>query len=194
MNNHFILSIAALIALVSPSSASDSKWKQWPANADDHEGLLTSLRIPPKFKRIQPLVPDSERTLINGRFRSPDGNAEFAITAIWPRQMANSVKARSIKLPLLPGESVVKRTPKDEKITWLGEDGKSGEYIHHFEDITVEGPKGAYTRYFRIELSTSSLPGTFSMLWEFKAANESARKAYQSTYKKFKEGLSLGED
>jgi hypothetical protein len=36
--------------------------------------------------------------------------------------------------------------------------------------------------------------GASSVLWEFKVADEKARKTYQAVYRKFKESLNLGED
>jgi transcriptional regulator NrdR family protein len=42
--------------------------------------------------------------------------------------------------------------------------------------------------------STSTLPGASSILWEFRAADQRARKRYAAAYRKFKDSLEIGED
>ncbi len=105
------------------------------------------------------------------------------------RDLAPTLEARAIRLPLLEGERVVKREP-----LWRNVNFHNSRFKHYEVAITVEGPKNAYTRYFRIELSTGSLPNAFSILWEFKVADEKTRRDFQEIYRNFKKRVNLGED
>ena len=181
-----ILIAVVFIGLLQSFHAADSPWTLWPAGSQDYDA---SIQIPPAFKKIPSAVRQSERTMINARVRSPDGTAEFAVTAVYVRNLEQSVKARTIALPLLPGEHIAERTPKERKIK-----DSEGDYSLYDEDITVQGPKGAYVRYFHLELSTGSRPGASSVLWEFKVVDEHARITYQAAYQQFKEKVNFGED
>jgi hypothetical protein len=108
---------------------------------------------------------------------------------MYVRDLPPTLEARAIPLPLFKGERVVKREPLRRNVNVHG-----STFEHYEESITVEGPKSAYTRYFLIEISTGALPGAFSLLWEFKVTDEKARRAFQQTYKNFKDRVSLGED
>jgi hypothetical protein len=66
------------------------------------------------------------------------------------------------------------------------------DYWLHEEETTVSG--NGYTRYVLNSLSTSSLPGATSDFWEFRVADEEARKRYAAAYRKFKESVEVGED
>ena len=186
MKNVAFLLTAVFIGLVQSVHAADSSWAQWPAKSQDCDA---SIWVPPAFKMIPSTVQQSDRTIINARVRSPEGAVEFAVTAIYTRKMEPTVKARTIALPLLPGEHITERTPKQRIIK-----ASEGDYLLYDEDTTVQGPKGAYTRYFHLEISTGSRPGASSVLWEFKAVDEPARKAHQVTYQQFKEKVNFGED
>src|SRR5437016_4816066 len=128
-----VLFLAVLLFAPRASRAADAPWTLWPAGSRDYE---PSLRIPPNFKKIPPLVHRADPMMLNGRFRSPDGTAEFAVTAVYARHLEGTVKARTIDLPLLPGERITERTPKERKIK-----AEEGDYVLYDEDITVEGPK-----------------------------------------------------
>jgi hypothetical protein len=185
MKSIVVLALGVLLFAVAQVRAAE-KWTQWPPGRQEVEA---NLQIPPNFKKIPSLVKRTDRVIIDGRFRSPDGTAEFAVTAIYARNMEKTVKARTIELPLLPGERVTERTPKEKKIP-----AEEGDYLLYDEDFIVEGPKGSYTRYFHLELSTGTRPGATSMLWEFKVTDERAKKAYQAIYQQFKKKVNLGED
>jgi len=161
-------------------------WKKIPADAEDYEesDLLT-----PDFATIKPLVPRDE-LLTNLRVQSPDKRVEFAFAGRFVKGMGKGIEARKLPLPLREGEKVVSRVPSEKKIK--AEEG--GDYILYDEQITVAGPDNAYTRHFKIVLSTGTLPGTSTMLWEFQVKDDKARAEYAPLYAKFKQGVSLGED
>lgn len=176
----------ALLCLSAVSRAAEPGWTTWPAGRTDEEA---SIRIPPGFKPITPTVAKSDRVLLNGRFRSADGAVEFAVTGTHVRELPRSVKARSIALPLGPGEVVRTRKPTDRTVQ-----SPAGEYQLHEEFIVVEGAKSPYTRYFHLEVPLHSFPGAAAVLWEFTARDEAARERYQGWYRTFKASLNLGED
>lgn len=184
MNPSRLLLLSLFLAFTPAAFPGETQWRKWPRGTQDSEA---SVRIPATFKVVVPGVKQSEKMLINGRFRSPDGAVEFAVAVTYVRGMERSVGARSISLPLLSGERVIARTPATRKVK-----SEYGDYVLYEEDITVERPKKSYTRYFRIELSTGSLSGASSCLWEFKAADERSQKAYQAIYRQFKKTLDLG--
>jgi hypothetical protein len=181
------MKLAFLFGLISMAAmAAEPGWRTWPAGRTEQEA---SVRIPPGFKPIAATVPKSERTLLNGRFRSADGAVEFAVAATYVREAPRNVKARSIPLPLGPGEVVKTRKPVDRTVQ-----SPAGEYALHEEFIVVEGAKSPYTRYFHLEVPLHSFPGAAAVLWEFTARDEAARARYQAWYRTFKESLNLGED
>lgn len=171
-----------------PAYAGEDRWTQWPVGREDYE---PSCQVPPGFQAVPPVARHfgNAPVSLNERFRSEDGSAEFAVTAISPRGLPPTADARAIPLPLLPGERIASREPERKSILIHGTKAE-----HYHESIVVVGPGNAYTRYFSIELSTSDLPLASSILWEFKVSDENARKRFQSTYRQFKERVNLGED
>lgn len=171
-----------------PAHAGEDRWTQWPVGREDYE---PSCQVPPGFQPMPPVARyfGSAPLSLNERFRSEDGSAEFAVTAISPRGLPPTAEARAIPLPLLPGERVASREPERKSMSIHGTRAE-----HYHESIAVVGPENAYTRYFSVELSTSDLPLASSMLWEFKVKDEKARKRFQSIYREFKERVNLGED
>lgn len=136
-------------------------------------------RIPPSFKNIPPVVPQSAGTILNHRFQSPDGAVQFAITAISVRGLAPTVEARAIAIPLLPGEKITERIPARSSV--------------YHEDVTVEGPGRSYTRYFSVDLSTAA-SGGYSRLWEFWVQDDHALQMYKETYRAFKKSVKVKEE
>jgi TIR domain len=165
-------------ALALPSSS--------PVPSRDLEG---SISIPSNFKSIQPSVPQSARTVLNRRIQSADGAVQFAVTAISVRGLAPTVEARAIAIPRLQGEEVTERTPSRENFASMGDN----YYVYH-EDVTVEGPNHSYTRYFRVDVSTSSSVGASSHLWEFWVRDEQALQTYKEIYRAFKKSVKFKEE
>jgi hypothetical protein len=165
-------------ALALPSSS--------PLPSRDLEG---SIIIPSNFKSIQPSVPQSARTILNQRLQSADGTVQFAVTAINVRGLAPTVEARAIAIPRLQGEEVTERTPSREDFASVGDN----YYVYH-EDVTVEGPNHSYTRYFRVDVSTSSSVGGSSRLWEFWVRDERALQTYKEIYRAFKKSVKFKEE
>ena len=172
--------------------ARDSEAKRWPADADE---FATTIGIPEGFTPVRwkpPAINPSAKEaplLLEARFRSPDGKAEFAVAIYHVRHVPSGPEARRIAVPLARGEKITDRKTTRRKIA--GPDGGNDYWVHE-EATTVSGP--GYTRYLLNSLSTSSLPGATSDLWEFRVADEAARKRYAAAYRKFKESLQLGED
>ena len=135
--------------------------------------------IPPGFKSIQPLVPQTTGTILNYRCQSPDGAAQFAIAAISVRGLAPTVEARAIAIPTFSGERITERIPT------------KGSVYH--EDVTVEGPGRSYTRYFSVDLSTAA-SGGYSRLWEFRVRDDHALQTYKETYRAFKKSVKFREE
>ena len=130
--------------------------------------------IPPNFTRIAPQVSTSPRTVINDRFQSADGLVQFALTAIRVGDLAPTVDARRIPIPRMAGEIVTERTPS-----------RSASFFH--EEATVVGLRQAYTRYFAVDVpSSSTSDAAASRLWEFWVRDEQARQKYAETYRDFK--------
>ena len=166
--------------------------KRWPAGADE---FATTIAIPEGFAPARWKPPainaggKKAPLLLDARFRSPDGKAEFAVAISYVRHVPSGPDARRIAVPLARGEKITDRKTSRRKIA--GRDG-GDDYWHYEEATTVSGP--GYTRYLLNSLSTSSLPGATSDFWEFRVADEAARKRYAAAYRKFKESLEVGED
>jgi hypothetical protein len=130
--------------------------------------------VHPNFTRIAPRVSSSSRTVINDRFRSSDGRAEFALIAIRVGGLEPTVDARRIALPRSEDETITERTPS-----------RDGSLFH--EDATVVGPHHSYTRYFAIDVPWSSTSDVAtSRLWEFWVRDEQALQKYKEIYRDFK--------
>ena len=166
--------------------------KRWPAGADE---FATTIGIPEGFAPVRwkpPAINAAGKKaplLLDARFRSPDGKAEFAVAIYYVRHVPSDPEARRIAVPLARGEKVTDRKTDRRKIA--GRDG-GDDYWHYEEATTVSGP--GYTRYLLNSFSTSSLPGATSDFWEFRVADEETRKRYAAVYRKFKESLEVGED
>lgn len=105
------------------------------------------------------------------------------------RHVPTAPDTRRIAVPLARGEKITDRKTSRRKIA--GPDG-GADYWAYEEATTVSGP--GYTRYLLNSFSTSSLPGATSDFWEFRVADEEARKRYAAAYRKFKASLELTED
>lgn len=166
--------------------------KRWPVGADE---FATTIGIPGGFAPVRwkpPAInPAGKKAplLLDARFRSPDGKAEFAVAIYYVRHVPSDPEARRIAVPLARGEKVTHRKTDRRKIA--GRDG-GDDYWHYEEATTVSGP--GYTRYLLNSFSTSSLPGATSDFWEFRVADEETRKRHAAAYRKFKESLEVGED
>ncbi len=197
--NRLLLSTLAMIGFVSTQCApadqstgdtladAPADWTYWPKKSED--GLESYLRIPPGFESIPPLVSSDDNTLINGRFRSPDGLVEFAIIVKNGRNYPRQLLKRLIDLIVAPDESLSSRRSSIERV-------QTESDITNFsyqEQITITSKDASYTRYCSQELTTSIHPGAALFLWEFQVSNEAARKKYQEAYKTFKANISLGE-
>jgi hypothetical protein len=144
------------------------------------------ISLPPNFKNIRPIVPESPRTILNRRIQSVDGTVQFAVTVINVRGLAPTVEARAIAIPRQQGEEITERLPSKEEFESVG-----GNYSVYHEDVTVEGPNHSYTRYFRTDVSTSSEAGASSRLWEFWVRDERALLNYKEIYRAFKKSVKL---
>ena len=166
--------------------------KRWPAGAGE---FATTIGVPAGFTpmRWQPsaINPAGKEAplMLDGRFRSPDGKAEFAAAIYYVRHVPADPQARRIAVPIARGEKVTDRKTNRRKIA--GRDGGADYWVYE-EATTVSGP--GYTRYLLNSFSTSSLPGATSDFWEFRVADEEARKRYAAAYRKFKASLELTED
>jgi hypothetical protein len=166
--------------------------KRWPVGADE---FATTIGLPEGFapKRWQPPAINAAGKkaplLLDARFRSSDGKAEFAVAVYYVRHVPSGPDARRIAVPLTRGEKVTDRKTSRRKIA--GRDGGDDYWVYE-EATTVSGPR--YTRYLLNSFSTSSLPGATSDFWEFRVADEEARKRYAAAYRKFKASLELTED
>jgi hypothetical protein len=138
--------------------------------------LKGSVAVPPNFTRIAPRVAASSRTIVNERFQSADGAVQFAITAIRVGDLAPTIEARAIAIPRLEGEAITERIPSRDNL------------LHH-EDVTVEGPHRSYTRYFAIDVSTSTSADASSRLWEFWVRDDRALQTYKDIYRAFKKSV-----
>lgn len=166
--------------------AGEPTWKRWPADAEHVFG--STIGLPPAFKIVSPDVHAKADTLLNARFQSHDGLVEFAVTVVNARSMGESISARSISLPLAPGERVVKKSNTTKPVTTEG-----ASYVLYDEFITVEGPAQSFTRYFHRSLSTSRLPGASSVLWGLKHMKGASLASYQRLYSRFKASLEISE-
>jgi len=162
-------------------------WTPWPKVAFDQE-MKGYIEVPPGFKAIEPLAEPEENTGLNGRFRSSDGRAEFAIVDKNTRFYPGGVDARRIKFPITSEEKVISRETEEREVVVEN----YPPYLNYGEHVTVKGP--GYTRYLKLELTTGSIPGCFSILWEFKVTDDKALKDYRDTYRKFKESYVTGFD
>jgi hypothetical protein len=180
-----------LVTIFCCSLASGSEAKRWPGGADE----FSTIEIPVGFAPMRWKPPSINAAgkkaplVLDGRFRSPDGKAEFAVAVYYVRHIATGPDARRIAVPLAHGEKITDRKTSRRKIS--GRDG-GADYWHYEEATTVSGP--GYTRYLLNSLSTSSLPGATSDFWEFRVADDEARKRYAAAYRKFKESLEVEED
>lgn len=165
--------------------------KRWPAGADE---FATTIGVPEGFSPVRwkpPAINAAGKKaplLLDARFRSPDGKVEFAVAIYYVRHAPSGADARRIAFSLARGEKITNRKTSRRRIA--GRDG--GDYWVYENAATVSGP--GYTRYLLNSLSTSSLPGATSDLWEFRVADEETRKRYAASYRKFKESLEVGED
>jgi hypothetical protein len=170
---------ATPLSIVTPTPTALPLPSSSPVLSRDLEGGIS---IPSNFKSIQPSVPQSARTILNRRFQSANGAVQFAVTAINVRGLAPTVEARTIAIPRLRGEEVTERTPSP-----VGNN-------HYHEDVTVEGPNHSYTRYFSVDVSTSSSVGAYSRLWEFWVRDEQALQTYKEIYRAFKKSVKFKEE
>lgn len=165
--------IAPLFVLcASVAVAATNSWPWWSRNGltRNPPDIICAVKIPPGFTAITPTAKTTGRLKLNARFRSPEGSVEFAVAVgdegTLGYQVANGERVLSVKPSTYKGK---------------GPHGES--YTSRSEEITIQGPKGSYTRYLKNDDG--------EILWEFKVASETARKKYQSTYIQFKNGLSL---
>lgn len=181
-----------LAGIFACSLARGEEAKRWPAGADEFE---TTIGIPDGFSPVRwqppPINAAGKKAplILDARFRSPDGKAEFAVAIYYVRHVPSDPEARRIAAPLARGEKITDRKTSRKKIP--RRDGGEDYWLYE-EATTVSGP--GYTRYLLNSLSTSSLPGATSDFWEFRAADEDSRKRYAGAYRKFKESLEVGED
>lgn len=174
------------------SLARGAESKRWPAGAE--EGM-TTIGIPAGFTAARWHAPAINAAgkkaplLLNARFRSPDGKAEFAVAIYYVRHVPSDPDARRIAVPLARGEKITDHKTSRKKVA--GRDGGADYWIYE-DETTVSGP--GYTRYLLNSFSTSSLPGATSDFWEFRAADDSSRKQHAAAYRKFKDSLEVGED
>jgi hypothetical protein len=138
--------------------------------------LRQDIATPIGFQRVTSLVPETPLMVANHRFRSADGTAQFAITAIRVSDLSPTVEARMIALPRSDGEKVTERTPTRDSV------------LYH-EDITVEGPNRSYTRYFAIDVSLSESSDATTRLWEFWVRDQRALQSYKEIYRAFKKSV-----
>lgn len=171
---HPLVPLCAAAALISCSSilAAGTSWPWWSRTGITQNAPedICAVKMPPGFVPIAPMVGANGELSLNARFRSPDGSVEFAIAVAGEGAMQYQVGA---------GERVLSVKPTTVK----GKGPQGQPYTSVHEEITIQGPKGSYTRYLKNEGS--------AFLWEFKVASEGARKNYQTTYVQFKKGLSL---
>ncbi len=183
--------ISLLVGIFCCSLASESEAKRWPVGADE----FSTIEIPVGFAPMRWKPPSINAAgkkaplVLDGRFRSSDGKAEFAVAIYYVRHVPTEPDARRIAVPLARGEKIADRKTSRRKIA--GEDGGADYWLHE-ETTTVSGL--GYTRYLLNSLSTSSLPGATSDFWEFRVVDDEARKRYAIAYRKFKESLEVGED
>lgn len=182
-----LLNLLFIVSLFSSVITLHAEWQRWP---DEGEASTNpSIAIPDGFRKIRPLVPEPEEpALINARVRSPDGAVEFAVLANSARGMPPTIESRKLNPVLREGERITKSSTTSEVI-----ESDYGDYLHYTEHIVVQGPDNAYTRYFRIQLSTGNLAGASTVLWEFLTKDEKSRKEYQATYQRFFEEVDFGE-
>jgi len=154
-----------------------------------HHEYKASIDIPHGFSRISTGMKDMDHTLINTRIQSSDRTVAFGVYMLNVRSLSENVNARKIQLPLKRGEKVVDRESSVRNVKLDG----GIRYQHYSEQITVSGPNHSYTRYFNLQVTTGSVPGAASVLWELQVANDSARKKYQKIYRQFKGSLDGGE-
>ena len=115
---------------------------------------------------------------MNERFRSADGSVEFAIFAIRVGDLAPTADARRIAIPRVDGETVTERTPS-----------RNSALFH--EDVTVVGPRGAYTRYFAVDAPLTTNPDETARLWEFWVRDGQALESYKEAYRAFKRSVAF---
>ena len=155
--------------------------------------FATTVVVPPSFTAIR-----SARSaigagqgkaplLLDARFRSPDRNVEFAVAVFHVRRLPATPAMRRITVRLARGEKIIDHQSSRRKAV-----GEHGEYWLYDEETTVDGD--GYTRYLRHSFSTGSLPGASSILWEFRATDDTTRKSYAAAYRRFRDSLEIEED
>ena len=181
--------LALMLWFLGGSFVSGAEWTRWPEKADQFSDTIA---VPPGFAAVRsqpppPMREGKEKTplLLHARFRSPDGKAEFAVTAYYVRQGSSEPEMRRIAVVLGRGEKVASRDSSRKKFT-----DEHGDYWLYDEETTVNG--AAYTRYLLNSFSTGTLPGARSIQWEFRVADEHARKRYAETYRRFKDSFEGG--
>jgi hypothetical protein len=174
------------------SLARAEKEKRWPAGADE---FATTIGVPAGFAALKWKAPainaagKAAPLMLEARFRSADGKAEFATAIYYVRHIPSEPEARRIAADLGRGEKIIDHKSNRRKIA--GQDGAADYWIYD-EETTVSGD--GYTRYLLNSFSTSSLPGATSDFWEFRAADDNSRKRYAAAYRKWKDSLKVGED
>lgn len=182
------LRLSLLLWFLAGSLVSGAEWKRWPEKADE---FTDTIAVPPGFVVVRSQPPpvhqgkEKAPPLLHARFRSPDGKAEFAVTVYYVRHVSSEPEMRRIDVKLGRGEKVTGRKSSREKLS-----GEHGDYWGYDEETTVGG--AGYTRYLLNSFSTSTLPGASSIQWEFRAADEDARKRYAETYRRFKDSFEGG--
>ena len=175
--------------IVGASFVSAAEWKRWPNKADEFSDTIA---VPAGFAVVRsqppPMREGKEKTplLLHARFRSPDGKAEFAVTVYYVRQVSSEPEMRRIAVLLGRREKVASGGDSNRKKF----SGEQGDYWLYDEETTVNG--AGYTRYVLNSFSTSNLPGARSIQWEFRVADEHARKRYAEMYRRFKDSFEGG--
>ena len=182
------LRLSLLWWFVGSSFVSGAEWKRWPDKADQFSDTIA---VPPGFSAVRsqppPMREGKEKTplLLHARFRSPDGKAELAVTVYYVRQVSSELEMRRIAVVLGRREKVATGDSSRKKFI-----GEHGDYWLYDEETTVNG--AGYTRYVLNSFSTSTLPGAASIQWEFRVADEHARKRYAETYRRFNDSFEGG--
>jgi len=185
-----IVRLSLLASMFACLPARGEEWKRWPEKADE---FATTVLVPTGFTLIRTQPPvlgkgaGDASLLLDARFRSPDRKVELAVAVFHVRGASTKPEMRRIAVRLAPGEKVIDSQSSRKKAT-----GEHGDYWIYEEETTVRG--SGYTRYLRHSFSTGSLPGASSIVWEFRAADESARINYAAAYRRFRDSLEIEAD
>ncbi|MEY2507050.1 MAG: hypothetical protein QOH01_1379 [Verrucomicrobiota bacterium] len=169
------LSPAATVAVVSPVPGTPLVL---PTAGPAAATAVPSVNTPANFQRVTPRIANTPRTIMNERFRSADGSAEFAIFAIRVGDLPATADARRIAIPRAEGETITERTPLRDS-------------AHFHEDVTVAGPRGGYTRYFAVDAPLTANADETARLWEFWVRDERALQSYKEAYRAFKKSVAF---